>query len=302
MHLCSEQSGLAGENAIGTASGKDTFLLIESAFPWGHNVLQTKDIAALAPELMHIMAEYSSLKILLVGYDTEYSRKGFRRVLHMQKNEMGGYDGFEYFLPQGKEAELLLYVLTQPELLTPYTGCVASRTILVCVDGGHDKCCGLKGQPLYREMRQLYGNDYQVLQSSHIGGHRFAPTFIDFPEGRVWGKVDTSLLASILEKSGDFSSVSDMYRGNCRLSKEEQYVEKALLEMYGWAALDCPLSFVQATEEKGIHIVVHFSLEEQPRTHTFLLIEGAPYVGKGSCKDETESSFSTYTVQLLSAD
>ena len=39
----------------------------------------------------------------------------------------------------------------------------------------------------------------KVLDSSHLGGHRFAPIIIDFPTGRAYGQLTTKQIPDYLE-------------------------------------------------------------------------------------------------------
>ena len=55
--------------------------------------------------------------------------------------------------------------------------------IFICTHGRHDKCCAKFGQKLADQMRyHVHEQNYpvEVWESSHLGGHRFAATMIDF--------------------------------------------------------------------------------------------------------------------------
>lgn len=291
MSKCSVSSADAGEALIGTAPSRDGYLLIEARFPWKHDILDSKDLLKIAPILTHANVDGKPLKIFLVGYDSAYSKEGFRRVVLLRKDvENKKFIHEEYFLPLEREGELLPLLFENKEQLQAYKGCALERIIVVCVDGGHDKCCGLKGQPLYRSLRQRYTKDVQVLQASHIGGHRFAPTCIDFPEGRAWGRIEESRLEDIFEKRASFSEVSHMYRGNGFLNQKEQYVEKCILEEYGWNA-DANI------EQEGERIKVTFDRGE--RVEYYSVSETSPVLAFGSCEDPEPTSFIKYAVRKL---
>lgn len=69
-------------------------------------------------------------------------------------------------------------------------------TFLVCTQGSHDICCGIDGVAL-ADAIESERPDYTVRRVSHTGGHRFAPTFIAFPEGRMWAYADLELVDRI---------------------------------------------------------------------------------------------------------
>lgn len=63
--------------------------------------------------------------------------------------------------------------------------------LLVCGNGRRDACCARTGGPLARLLRQQHPG--QVWESSHLGGHRFAPTGLVLPTGQVLGRLSPSL-------------------------------------------------------------------------------------------------------------
>ena len=56
---------------------------------------------------------------------------------------------------------------------------------LVCTNGKRDKCCAKFGRPVYEALQESQGDT--VWQSSHIGGHRYAPTVLFLPHGVNFG-------------------------------------------------------------------------------------------------------------------
>ena len=59
------------------------------------------------------------------------------------------------------------------------------RVDLVCTNGKRDICCAQLGRPL---LEHLEAAGREVWESSHIGGHRFAPVHLTLPDGRIWGR------------------------------------------------------------------------------------------------------------------
>lgn len=66
-------------------------------------------------------------------------------------------------------------------------------TFLVCTQGSHDSCCGTSGVALADEITNARP-DYVVRRVSHTGGHRFSPTFLALPSGRMWAFADLELV------------------------------------------------------------------------------------------------------------
>lgn len=68
--------------------------------------------------------------------------------------------------------------------------------LLVCANGRRDPCCARSGGPLGRQLLTSHPN--QVWESSHLGGHRFAPTALVLPTGQVLGRLTRQLAEAAL--------------------------------------------------------------------------------------------------------
>jgi hypothetical protein len=65
---------------------------------------------------------------------------------------------------------------------------------LVCTHGRRDVCCALQGNPLFDALVAGSGahsaSELPVTwQTSHLGGHRFAPVVLSLPDGHCYGRV-----------------------------------------------------------------------------------------------------------------
>lgn len=98
--------------------------------------------------------------------------------------------------------------------------------IVVCTQGGRDACCAVLGRPLLGEIHHLVGNrDDLVWESSHIGGHRFAPTVLSLPSGAVYGRVDADDVVAILDHEAVGALALPGLRGRSYLSPACQAAE-----------------------------------------------------------------------------
>jgi len=100
--------------------------------------------------------------------------------------------------------------------------------IFICTHGRHDKCCAKFGQKLADQMRyhvQKQKSSIEVWESSHLGGHRFAATMIDFPSGRVFGRMTPNEIPKFLESRKRGHVYSSAYRGALFLPELEQVAE-----------------------------------------------------------------------------
>jgi len=69
---------------------------------------------------------------------------------------------------------------------------------VVCTNGRRDAACAKYGPPVFRELERAAGDS--AWQGTHIGGHRFAATFVCLPEGVCYGHVDADDVSAILEQ------------------------------------------------------------------------------------------------------
>lgn len=107
--------------------------------------------------------------------------------------------------------------------------------ILLCTHGSRDRCCGILGGKLYAQLAQLQPE--WVWQSSHLGGHRFAPTLLALPKGEMLGRVENIGVEKILSWVKDQEEIPlQMHRGNVRLSSQEQAIDLWIRSQSGYTA------------------------------------------------------------------
>ena len=101
--------------------------------------------------------------------------------------------------------------------------------LAVCTQGSHDVCCGTDGT----RFAQAAANVIPVLAVSHTGGHRFAPTAVELPSGRMWANLDIETLQQIVSAEGPVPVAN--YRGSVRMpAGPVQVAEAAAFARFGW--------------------------------------------------------------------
>jgi hypothetical protein len=176
----------------------------------------------------------------LLIHRPEFQQDSDRKVLILRQKPgvCSGYSKQEFQVSDINEvAPLVKDCLEHPERNKQPVE-ISTRDILVCTHGSHDKCCAKYGNVFYRQavetVAQLSLERVRVWQASHIGGHRFAPTAIDFPEGRYYGRLNPIAFAAILQRSGDIDWLNRVYRGWGILPHPVQVLERKLIQIYGW--------------------------------------------------------------------
>ena len=105
---------------------------------------------------------------------------------------------------------------------------------LVCTHGTRDRCCAKWGMPVFEALRQREADPGRVWQSSHLGGHRFAATFLSLPDGLMWGRFDLAELDTLRGAlgQGQLATLGSL-RGRCCHPRSVQAAEVAVREREG---------------------------------------------------------------------
>ncbi len=115
-------------------------------------------------------------------------------------------------------------------------------TLLICTQGNHDDCCGVHGVALADAVQSdpALSAHVSVRRVSHTGGHRFAPTLIELPSGRMWAFADVALIRRLV----DAAPTPDDLRERCRGWWGTSPGPKQVAEIEARAAFGSP--FVQS--------------------------------------------------------
>jgi hypothetical protein len=220
-----------------------------------------------------------------------------------------GYSKQEFCLADIQDVAPFIrnYLMGKPIHATPIE--TISRDILICTHGSRDRCCSRFGNPLYHQALKIVEerslNHIRIWQTSHIGGHRMAPTMIDFPEARHYGYLNRSSLTSILTRTGDIQNLSTIYRGWGILPWAAQVVEKELLLMHRWNWFNYKVAakVLKHNEEETfnqIQLTYQTPTGEQQTYQADVVADTDKTVYlRGSCSSEKESEFTPYVVKYL---
>ena len=101
--------------------------------------------------------------------------------------------------------------------------CPWDKIVLICTHAARDKRCGSKGKVYFDKVKASYesrhkGGSVKVLESSHLGGHEFAPTLVTYPSSDYFGNLDLADIESLMScvdacESCGFNDIT-FHRGN----------------------------------------------------------------------------------------
>ena len=174
---CSVVGERLGEDLAASAPAARRFLLLEQPGPWtGRKAVTNSDLDADLGRALLARADEAGLKVHLI-------RRSPRRAALERR---------ACFLADAERSWVERHELGDPaEVLDLDLGMRGSRwerpLYLVCTHGKRDPCCARRGRPLVRALRAV--RPEETWEIGHIGGHRFAATFMAFPWGLVFGRV-----------------------------------------------------------------------------------------------------------------
>ena len=258
---CSEVSIAQGEDPIGTAGVAEQWLIIEVPRPWKKNLWQEKTayqgIIKVVIELEKQKHDLS-LRLMAIAPDKKYSEPDFIRLFYYLRPEemFAKYEKHEYLVPSSQLISLVRAILLEPQKLEQFENNKQKteniREILVCTHTHHDTACGRYGTPLYQKLKKNYASEnLRIWHTSHFGGHRFAPTLIDFPSGRFWGHLKPELLDLLVYEQGDPRQLEKCYRGWAGLEKFAQIAEREIWIREGWEWFNYPKSGRIIAKDQG---------------------------------------------------
>lgn len=255
MTTCSAASRDLGEPLAGTAPVAAWWLVLEQPGPWGAKALTQSHLdPALGAELDTAAGRHGG-RVALVRRPRRHpdtrnpashrvwlaaTRPGSTRLLggwvedvsmlrHVNWSALG--DGAEGG-SSGLAGQLHTVAAEAGLSLRPET----EPLLLVCTNGRRDACCAVQGRQLIHDVRDdLLG---RVWETTHLGGHRFAPTAVLLPHGVVYGRLDDKAALQLVESARAGRFHGDHYRGRSTFSRPGQAAEAAVRRVTGDTGLD----------------------------------------------------------------
>jgi hypothetical protein len=247
VQYCSMHSSLAHESLIASASRTDYWILLEYPEPVTAKALEESQLPTEVKQYLAVLQSnlpYS--RILLIR------QKRRSDAAHPLLYVADGRDRHAFLYKYSLDSYSDILRLDIPGILTgeeALKGSLCSdRLLLVCTNGRRDACCSKWGLPVYITLEKQFGE--QVWESSHVGGHRFAPNLVCLPHGIFFGRMPLEGAGVIAERylSGHLSL--DYYRGRASYPAPVQAAEYFLRREIQDDRIECyPLVKFVATSE-----------------------------------------------------
>jgi Sucrase/ferredoxin-like len=128
----------------------------------------------------------------------------------------------------------------------------------VWTNGSRDRCCAAKGRDLAAQLHYdidgAGSDEASVVEISHLGGHRFAPTMLVLPWGYAYGRLDLDTAANIAYAAQDGLVHPSQLRGRADLAPAAQVADAIWRTELGPAPIDAVE--IRDTQRDGHYSVV----------------------------------------------
>lgn len=216
---------------IGTAGTQSGFLLVQWPRPWPGDIGLVEELAALEGDLKVRGIRLQAVEAVSPAED------GRTHVMLYRRPDSAWFDGY---VGHEVEAHADAVTVAVQDLLAGGGAPITSKTdVLICTHGARDTCCGSRGTRLAFDLRDAVASPVRLWRSSHLGGHRFAPTVLVLPEGTAWAYLTAADAVAIVERSGDLAGLLRLYRGSAGMpTPEHQALERVAFGRVGWEWLN----------------------------------------------------------------
>jgi hypothetical protein len=247
---CSDRSVERDDPLAGTAGYGERWFLVEIDGAWGaHAFLQSQLDPALGRALVTRIegAGIRPLAIRRTGRTAD-RRRGQAAWRWAAVDARVGHESVRWGSVDDP-ADLLAVPLDGS------TGEASSDPVIcVCTHARHDQCCAVKGRPVVTALARAH--PLATWECSHLGGDRFAATFILFPHGLYYGRATASDAPQIVDAYREGLLEPQWFRGRSSLPNVVQAAAAFARAERGDNRIGA-FEYQSWTEDHGVHSV-HF--------------------------------------------
>ena len=261
---CAEIARAEDEPLPGTADVVDVWIMLEYLPAWTAKATSDNSLAAPTRAWLKgltdaVVARGQRPRLLLIR-QPELDRTGVTLMI-------AAHDGL-HRIAAADYATLAEHSLDDVFAVTP----LRARHYFVCTNGQRDVCCARFGLPTYAALRERVGE--RVWQTTHVGGHRFAPNVLTLPRAALYGRVQPADVDAFVDAIEHDRLAAPWLRGRTHHRPEVQAAEAALASR----GFDVAGSAVVQTVEGGLRVAFG--------AHAAIVRPGAVRNVLTSCGDE----------------
>ena len=219
---CADLCLASGEPMLGTAARVDVWLLLEYRAVWRRKAVEDNELAENTQQWLH-------RTVAAFAARGQVARPQFIRRPELDSAEttlLVAWNGKLFrFSCAGYDAIADLDI-ANANLEDANWEEVAEPHYFVCTNGQRDLCCARYGLPTYARLREAVGE--RVWQTTHVGGHRFAPNVLTLPQGTLYGRVFADDVPTFVAAIEAGALARDYLRGRSAYPAPAQVAEAAL--------------------------------------------------------------------------
>lgn len=228
---CSALSATLGEPLRGTAAVAGAWLCLEQPGPWGHNALLQSHLDGTLGRALSRRSEASGVRVQLIrrpGRHADTLPVAPRRVYLAHTRPGTGWLREATVDDPAALLDLDFHAIASGDHGN-WGQPVHHPLLLVCTNGRRDRCCAIQGRALVTGIGRRHGDG--VWETSHTGGHRFAPAAVMLPSGYTYGRMDAAAADAVWSAAAAGKVVLDRCRGRSTWAQAAQAAELAVREL-----------------------------------------------------------------------
>lgn len=198
-----------------TAPPARTLLLVEVPGPWGAEPWTSSRLDPAVGRTVRDRADRAGVRPLLVRRPGPHPASGSGSdrawaLVRVEPQATAGVAGAGVRWQHYREDDELLRI-DPGALAGAGDGALGPPVALVCTHGRHDVCCAVRGRPVVAALAGVPGWD--VWESTHVGGCRFAGNVLALPHGELFGGLDEASAPEVLDELSRGRLVLTAHRG-----------------------------------------------------------------------------------------
>jgi hypothetical protein len=236
---CSRLSRVLDEPLAGTAPVATWWIVLEQPGPWGRKALTQSHLDPTLGAALEAAAADHGGRVALIrrpGPHPDDHRGGPRRVWIASTQPrmtwlLGGPVVDVGALESLPWNDLAAGNVAPVRAAVPGLELDIEPLLLVCTNGRRDVCCASFGRPVVTAVHERLPG--RVWETTHLGGHRFAPTCAVLPFGVVYGRMDAEAAERVFTAARDGQFVLNSYRGRSTFQPPVQAAEELVRRAIG---------------------------------------------------------------------
>jgi hypothetical protein len=287
--FCAQLARANTNSMAGTATEAPCWLLIEDPSPWARKAVEGAAwYSEIADAVQQWHAEVPDLRIQLIRRAlTTWDRRGTIRCFVVR----AGIDPVVHARHVSDYADVA--ALDVPKLLQRGPSMLPEAPlVLTCTNGRRDACCAKWGRPVAEAARQAHPEG--AWQTSHLGGHRFAPTALVLPSGMHYGWLDAEAVPTVVAAHQERTVYALPHcRGRVTQKRPVQAACVALRKRLDCTALDDGTGEIVAHPHGSVWQV---AVQMQGHTHRAQVQAQPGPVFRHSCRSDTPKPSTVWEV------